>query len=160
MSGHQKCCWFKLSIYRIWIWGYSQGPPRQNNDYSYILEKQCATSWEMRDRNNCVETWTDPFYLWWPLGVSFVMRIPPSTILLRQNSICYLEWRHRCVVMSKKRETLLRSIKSTSIFIFSKGSRDLLCNHELQYRRLIPASVDRTSASAYLYKHSWITCQK
>ena len=30
----------------------------------------------------------------------------------------------------------------------------------LQYRHLIPAPVDRTSASAWLYKTPWITCQK
>ena len=30
----------------------------------------------------------------------------------------------------------------------------------LQYRHLIPATVDRTSASAWLYKHQWIECQK
>ena len=30
----------------------------------------------------------------------------------------------------------------------------------LQYRHLIPAPVDRTSASAWLYKHQWMECQK
>ena len=30
----------------------------------------------------------------------------------------------------------------------------------VQYRHLIPAPVDRTSGSAWLYKHPWITCQK
>ena len=30
----------------------------------------------------------------------------------------------------------------------------------LQSRNLIPAPVDRTSASAWLYKHPWITCQE
>ena len=32
--------------------------------------------------------------------------------------------------------------------------------YKLQYRHLIPAPVDRTSASAWSYKHSCITCQK
>ena len=31
---------------------------------------------------------------------------------------------------------------------------------ELQYRHLIPAPVDRTSTSAWLYKDPWITYQK
>ena len=30
----------------------------------------------------------------------------------------------------------------------------------LQYRRLIPAPVDRTFASAWLYKHPWMMRQK
>ena len=30
----------------------------------------------------------------------------------------------------------------------------------LQFRRPIPAPADRTSASAWLCKHPWITCQK
>ena len=30
----------------------------------------------------------------------------------------------------------------------------------LQYRHLVPAPVDRTSASAWLYKTPWITCHK
>ena len=30
----------------------------------------------------------------------------------------------------------------------------------VQYRHLIPAPVDRTPASAWLYKHQWLTCQK
>ena len=30
----------------------------------------------------------------------------------------------------------------------------------VQYRYLIPAPVDRTSASAWLYNHPWIICQK
>ena len=30
----------------------------------------------------------------------------------------------------------------------------------IQYRHLIPAPVDWTSVSAWLYKHPWITCQK
>ena len=30
----------------------------------------------------------------------------------------------------------------------------------IQYRHLIPAPVDQTSAIAWLYKHPWITCQK
>ena len=32
--------------------------------------------------------------------------------------------------------------------------------HHIQYRNVIPAQVDRTSASACLYKHPWITWQK
>ena len=32
-------------------------------------------------------------------------------------------------------------------------------NWPRQYRHLIPAPVDRTSASAWLYKHLWISCQ-
>ena len=31
---------------------------------------------------------------------------------------------------------------------------------KLQYKHLIPSPVDRTSASAWLYKHLWITYQK
>ena len=31
---------------------------------------------------------------------------------------------------------------------------------KLQYRHLITAPVDWTSASAWLYKHPWITCQQ
>ena len=31
---------------------------------------------------------------------------------------------------------------------------------DLQYRHLIPAPVDRTFLSAWLYKHPWIICQK
>ena len=30
----------------------------------------------------------------------------------------------------------------------------------LQYRHLIPAQLDRTSVSAWLYHHPWIPCQK
>ena len=30
----------------------------------------------------------------------------------------------------------------------------------LEYRHLIPAPIDRTSASAWFYKHTWMTCQK
>ena len=36
----------------------------------------------------------------------------------------------------------------------------LLVYLALQYRHLIPSTVDRTSASTWLYKHPWITCRK
>ena len=38
--------------------------------------------------------------------------------------------------------------------------RNMLNNQHIQYRHLIPAPVDRTSASFWLYKHPWVTCQK
>ena len=36
----------------------------------------------------------------------------------------------------------------------------LLLWMKVQYRHLIPTPVDRTSASAWLYKQPWIACQK
>ena len=46
----------------------------------------------------------------------------------------------------------------------NKGGQDisdtLLQTRFIQYRHLIPALVDRTSASAWLYRHPWMTCQK
>ena len=35
-----------------------------------------------------------------------------------------------------------------------------IIGQSLQYRHLIPAPVDRTYASACLFKNLWITCQK
>ena len=40
------------------------------------------------------------------------------------------------------------------------NDRYKLCETDLHHRHLIPAPVDRTSASAWLYKHTRITCQK
>ena len=37
------------------------------------------------------------------------------------------------------------------------GYDSIPCNH-IQYNDLIPAPVDRVSASAWLYKQPWITC--
>ena len=41
----------------------------------------------------------------------------------------------------------------------SKSLDDIYLYHTLKYRQSIPAPVDRTSSSAWLYKHPWITCQ-
>ena len=35
-----------------------------------------------------------------------------------------------------------------------------LSKKDVQYMRLIPALVDWASATAWLYKHPWITCQQ
>ena len=51
----------------------------------------------------------------------------------------------------------------TGIFDINKGilsHRDITASFiddRVQYRRLIPASVARTSASFWLYEHPWIT---
>ena len=37
---------------------------------------------------------------------------------------------------------------------------DVECTYSIQYIHLIAAQVDRTSASAWLFKRLWIACQK
>ena len=47
--------------------------------------------------------------------------------------------------------------------LVSEGTRSLrgvVHNSEVQYRHLVPAPVDWTSASTWLYKTPWITGQK
>ena len=61
--------------------------------------------------------------------------------------------------------TIWRHILQLSIKHWMKG-KYLVINAEenagdkIQYRHLIPAPVDRTSSSAWLYKHSLVTCWK
>ena len=52
---------------------------------------------------------------------------------------------------------------SYSIIMCTRNVRthfNLATIRDLQYRHLIPAPVDRTFASDWLYYHAWITCQK
>ena len=53
---------------------------------------------------------------------------------------------------------LLFMLKSHGVVV--RDNSKLCFYHYLQYRHLIPAPVNRTSASAWLHKHPWITCQK
>ena len=47
-----------------------------------------------------------------------------------------------------------------AVFLISGFHASGLRKYCLQYRHLIPAPFDRTSASAWLYTHPWVTYQK
>ena len=55
----------------------------------------------------------------------------------------------------------ITNVLNTSSFLKSSVIKKVgLYSFHIQYRHSIPAPVNWTSASAWLYNHPWVTCQK
>ena len=75
---------------------------------------------------------------------------------IKHGLLASIPWPNRDSIMSVINVSgyLPISVNKTRIW-----KRNMLNNQHIQYRHLIPAPVDRTSASFWLYKHPWVSCQ-